>query len=177
MTHSDVSVANLHKLIKKLPEYPEISVLHLPRKVLAAAGVSETLEVLSTVDDVLDMLPSLSVLGIHGLRLRAEHVPALISIFRVLRCKLIGLSLSLKSWKFGGSNGERVLLEAIGKFSKLELLVFPDWEKFVGDRTDLVKCLATARECTIFVRDEPSQGHLAAVAAVAPNLNILSAPF
>jgi hypothetical protein len=177
MMHSVLPLASLQKIIKKLPQNPDISVLHLPAKVMDTAGVIETLDLLTLVDDVLDELPKLTHLGIHGLHLRQEHLPILTNICRALRRQLKGLSLSLKDWGFGGFQGERYLLEAIGKLSKLEMLAFPEFQKFVGYSNYRLQFLASAQERTVFVRGEPSQELLAEVLAVAPNLNIISIPF
>jgi hypothetical protein len=197
MMHSEIPIASLQKLIKRLPQNPDISVLHLPAKALEYAGVPETLALLTAVDDVLDKLPKLTHLGIHGLNLRQEHLPVFTSMCRGLRCKLTGLSLSLKSWVFGEFYGEKYLLEAIGKISKLEMLAFPRFAEFVSDSKDLLQpskgrkrlsyplksrkvllqLLATAQERTVFVEGEPSQALMAAVSEVAPNLKIVSVPF
>jgi hypothetical protein len=177
MMNLEIPVANLRRLIKKLPQNPEISVLHLPGHVMKTAKVFETVDLLNAVDDVAHLLPNLSILGIHGLQLRSEHIPVLTSMLRVLRCKLTGLALVLKDWKFGGFHGHRFLLAAIGKLTNLEMLVFPAFEAFVASSTDLVQLLASAQQCTVVVSGKPSQAHLAVVAEMAPNLEIVSAPF
>jgi hypothetical protein len=177
MMHAEFPVASLQRLIQKLPHHPDISVLHLPAKVMETAGVSETLDLLTAVFDALNALPKLTHLGIHGLHLRQEHLPVFTSMCAGLRCKLTGLSLSLKDWEFGAFRGVRYLLEAIGKLSNLEMLAFPRFEEFVGSRKYLLQSLSSAQQRTVFVRGEPSQEIMAAVRAVAPNLHILSLPF
>jgi hypothetical protein len=138
MMHLAFPVASLKRLIRRLPSNPDISVLHLPAKVMETAGASDTLEVLNTVDEVLDALPSLSFFGIHGLRFRKEHLHVFISMCRGLRNKLIGLSLSLKDWEFEGFHGECFLLEAIGKLRKLEMLAFQTGKS--ATETELISC-------------------------------------
>jgi hypothetical protein len=178
LTMSDmVPVAGLLKLIKKLPEYTNVSVLHLPKKVFESVGEAESVDVLNALDSVLARLPKLTVLGLHGIQLRTEHIPVLISIISALRDKLTGLSLSLHDWEFEGVADERFVLKSISKLCKLQMLVFPDWEEFVGDELSLVSALASARQCTVLVRGKLSQGCLSDVAKLAPNLTILSAPF
>jgi hypothetical protein len=44
MMHLEIPVANLHKLIKKLPQNPDIYVLHLPGDVMKTADVLETVD-------------------------------------------------------------------------------------------------------------------------------------
>jgi hypothetical protein len=172
MKHSDIPVASLQRLFSRLQQNPSISGLYLPAKVMETAGLSETIDVLHSLDNVVDVLPNLRFLSIHGLHLRQEHTPVLASLCRALRSKLKGLSLSLKEWEFGGFDGQRFLLEAIGKLSKLEMLEFLDLEEFLGDSTHLLRSLARWRALEVLVRDEPSQGFVAAVSAMAPDVRI-----
>jgi hypothetical protein len=177
MMHVEVPVESLRKLIKKLPENSDLSVLHLPGDVMKTADVLETAALLNAVDDVLDALPNLSVLGIHGLQLRPAHIPVLTSMFGVLRCKLTGLSLSLQDWDFDDFQGERLLLEAIFKMRKLEMLAFPEFKTFFKLSIRHPNFLASAQHCTVFVRGEPIPQFHAAISAVAPNLTTLAALF
>jgi hypothetical protein len=180
MKNSEIPVNSLHRLIKKLPQNPNISVLHLPGEALATSEVFETLDLLNAVDAVVDLMPNLSVLGIHGLKLRAAHIPVLASILSVLRGKLTGLSLVLEDCKLDGFHGERCLLDAICKMRKLGMLAFPDLEAFWGfpsaKRTNFAQLLATAQPCTLFVRAK-SWRNFSDFVATAPNLTVLSAPF
>jgi hypothetical protein len=177
MMHSDIPVAGLRRLIKKLPQNPEISVLHLPGNVMKTAKPSETVDLLNAVDDVVHRMPNLRVFGVHGLHLRSEHILVLVRMLSALRWKLTGLSLCLQDWKFGGFHEKRYLLETIGKLRKLKMLVFPKLEAFVANDPDLVQLLASAQQCTVVVRGEPSMKLLVVVTVMAYNLEIVSAPF
>jgi hypothetical protein len=117
------------------------------------------------------------VLGLHGLRLRTEHIPVLIRIFSELRGQLRGLCLSMSDWEFGRFPGERFLLEAIGRIWSLRMLAFPDWLLFVGGQMDLVSAFASSRGCTVLIRGELSQLRLALVSVVAPKLTLMSVSF
>jgi hypothetical protein len=180
MKNSEIPVNSLHRLIKKLPQNPNISVLHLPARAIETSEVFETLNLLNAVDAVLDLMPNSSVLGIHGLKLRPVRIPVLASILSILRGKLTGLSISLEDCKLDCFYGERCLLEAICKMRKLGMLAFPNMEDFLGSpaakRTNFVHLLASAQPCTLFVRAE-SWRHFSGLVAMEPNLTILSAPF
>jgi hypothetical protein len=175
LMHSNVSAAILLKFIKKLRNRPEISVLHLPSEVFRRATVAESVDLLNALDAIADTLPNLSVLGIHGLRLRTEHIPSLISLCSVLREKLIGLSLCLEDWMFDQFDGYMYLMEAIGKLRKLEMLVFPDWKEFVDECDEILHKFAQTQKCMVFVRGDPGQEHSLDVSEMAPNLTIVSA--
>jgi hypothetical protein len=177
LLHANIPVADLINVVKKLRGNSEINVLHLPSKVFEIATLSQSLDLLNAVDAVADTLPKLSVLGIHGLKLRSDHIPVLTSMFRLLSGQITGLSLSLKDWAFEGFRGEKFLLEAIGKLYNLEMLVFPEWKKLLKDKEFLLHTLERKKKCLVFVRGTPGKEHLADVAAAAPNLTILSAPF
>jgi hypothetical protein len=180
MMNSEVPVCSLYRLIKKLPQNPVISVIHLPVKAMENADEFVTLGLLNAVDYVLDMMPNLSVLGIHGLKLRPVHIPVLASMLSVLRGKLKGLSLSVKEWQFCGLHGERCLLEAVCKLRNLEMLAFPDLQDFLGssspERTHFVQAIARGPLRTLMVRAE-SWRPLSDEFALAQNLTILSVPF
>jgi hypothetical protein len=177
MMHLKIPISSLRKLIKKLPQNQDLSVLHLPGDVMKTADVFDTLDLLNAVDDIVDTLPNLRVFGVHGLQLRAAHVPVLSRMLGVLRDKLTGLSFSLEDWDFEQFHGQRFLLEAICKLRKLDMLAFPQFEAFVQGSTNFLQWSATLQQCTVLVGGEPSQEHMAAVSAVAPNLTILPAPF
>jgi hypothetical protein len=176
LKYSCIPVGSFQGLMKKLRHHPEISVLHLPEFPFEEAGLFESVDLLNALDGIVDTLPNLSVLGIHGLQLRADHIPVLTSLFGLLRHKLTGLWLSLDDWNFRGFQGEKYLLGAIGKLYKLQMLVFPDWERFFARSSDLLQTLAGA-QYTLFVSGKPQKEFMSDVAAVAPNLTILSAPF
>jgi hypothetical protein len=88
MMHSDTHVTSHKRLISRLHKNPSTSGLHLPAKVMETAGLSETIDVLQSLDNVVDMLPNFSFLSIHGLQLRQDHIPVLTSLCRALRSKL-----------------------------------------------------------------------------------------
>jgi hypothetical protein len=177
MFYAEIPMDGLRKLIKKVLHNPYIAVLHLPARIMETSKVSETLAVLNALDDVLHTMPNLRFLGIHGLQLRQDHVPVFASICKGLRGKLTGFSLSLKDWDFGEFHGERYVFEAIGKLSKLEMLAFPDFKRFMRGSKSLLRLLASEQKRTVIVRGEPAPWLRLAASEVAPNLTIVSAPF
>jgi hypothetical protein len=171
---SQVPLSKLLRLVSILPEHRTLRVLHLPCSAAAMNNAEESLCVLHALKEAVSSWRPLSVLGLHSLQLRKQHLVALSAIFYYLKDCLTGLALSLRDWQcqavyFNFSTQCKLqFFEDVTKLQNLRFLALPQWEQFVSSEHAVLTPLRKFQELTILVDSCPKVASEAC--AIVPGL-------
>jgi hypothetical protein len=167
-------VSRLLTLIHAIPAKSNLRVLHLPCSSPDVDSSDESLCILNALREVVSSWRQLSVLGLHRLQLREQHIGALSAILHNVKDILTGLALSLRDWQFqvGDLNCslkcKLQFFEGIAKLQKLRLLAIPQWQRFVQNEHVVLTPLRKFYELTVLVNSCPKAASEAC--AIVPGL-------
>jgi hypothetical protein len=154
---SQLPASKILTLIAALQAHHSLRVLHIPCSSPAVYFSDESLCVLLALKAAVSSWRSLSVLGLHGLHLRNQHLGVLRDILYYLRGSLTGLALSLRERQWQDGEGQVStqcklrLFEYVSKLPQLRLLAMPQWQQFVSNNQMVFTPLRNARELTVLV--------------------------